>query len=258
METTVRLHDSLYAIVSPREVPFSRGVGLLAQGATTSGGVRVELRDVELARQLFRRIVRREGASHRLRELLAVRLSRPTVMLMTEDELIDQLARRVARSELHVYRAPLRTHEMIERETVEEVALGPAPEVEEIDLILGWVDGVEEPPVLLGWAEPEEEPPALVGYVDAPPEEPAEYDEQQVATLKAAADEGAPFCEECAKASAELEAEQEDEEEAHEEDEAAAAIDAKAQAGALKSAADDGVPFCEECAAAEREMAAEG
>jgi hypothetical protein len=77
--------------------------------------------------------------------------------------------------------------------------------------------------------------------------EPAELSgPDQAEALRAAAREGVPFCEECAKAAAAAKAR------------AAAAVEppeiapshAAAQAEALRAAALDGAPFCEECAKA--------
>lgn len=67
--------------------------------------------------------------------------------------------------------------------------------------------------------------------------------EEQAATLAAAAEDGAPFCEECAKAAAEQQAESDDMPEN---------IDAAAQAATLTAAAEEGAPFCEECEKAKK------
>jgi len=88
-------------------------------------------------------------------------------------------------------------------------------------------------------AEDEAPEPTLSGTTDAA---------AMAQALKDAAEKGAPFCEECAKAAAEQQASPAPEPEVD--------ID-PATAAVLREAAQDGVPFCEECVKAAAAEAAE-
>lgn len=139
-------------------------------------------------------------------------------------------------------------------------------------------DTIKAQPVLAVEPETEAPPPAQTKPARAPKESSDTSgmdDEAQTDTLKRAAEEGAPFCEECEKARQEALKEREPapapapppppEQEPQRPAPARQApiidgppmdVDSPAQSDTLKRAAVDGVPFCEECERARQALAA--
>jgi hypothetical protein len=168
--------------------------------------------DLHGAKRLFASTVRDGMGIRHLRAQLA--MAGGLVSRMTDAEVIEHLATRVAMRRLYLYAEPVRRLvTRVEEPAAEVEALGPLPESQ-----------VEEP---------------ADDSIDAP---------AQVAALKEAARDGTPFCEECEKARLREEAAAAAARTATADP--FAATDVAAQAEAMRAAAAAGVPFCEECAKA--------
>jgi len=165
--------------------------------------------DVHGARRLLAARIGHAGRMRELRSLLAMRSSAGAISAMTDIEVVDHLATRIAARSLHVYVDALRRRDggFVPGEETED-ALGPLS-----------LAKVEEP---------------VDERIDAV---------AQAAAMRQAAAEGLPFCEECEKArQAELAASQADAT-----PDPYADTDVAAQAAVMQQAATDGAPFCEEC-----------
>jgi hypothetical protein len=155
----------------------------------------------------------------RTRELRALLVPGGAVSGMTDVEVREHVATRIALRRLHVYAEPIRRIRYLpEEREAEDEALGPQPEAQ-----------VEE---------------TAEDRIDV---------EAQVAVLRQAARDGTPFCEECEKARLDGLAL----DEAAPPD-PFAATDTAAQAEVMRAAALDGIPFCEECDKAARARAQAG
>ena len=125
-------------------------------------------------------------------------------------------------------------HQVLE-ETARWLAYGKLQVVPRRRPVMASVTPVEEPVSREVPFAPEASPVPLAKPTPAPPPPKADL-ARQADTLRSAADEGTPFCEECARAAEEPEVA----------DPLPVADDAR-QAATLQDAARSGVPFCEEC-----------
>jgi hypothetical protein len=170
---------------------------------------------VRLDFQAARRLLAHPMGDSRLvrgfRELLAAGRADGGVSRMTDVEVLEALASRIAMRQLHVY-----TRQRVRRRFAIEVEV---------------VDEVLEPLAQAPADEPAEE------HVDVP---------AQVAVMLQAAHEGVPFCEECEKARLEEDAASATAP-ASVVAPAYAGVDVPAQAAVMREAAAAGSPFCEEC-----------
>jgi hypothetical protein len=125
------------------------------------------------------------------------------VSLMTDADVVEHVARRIATGELRLYGAdsPERNLRYEPPETVDD-AVGPE-EVVESDFIVGGVEALSEPeeiwPVLDADPEPAEIQPSFDGAFEPVETESLDASEQAQAMREAAAS-GTPFCEECERA----------------------------------------------------------
>lgn len=165
-------------------VQVGRDVFVLSWGVAPpvlEGAARVSVGGPASARAILATLAR--VGRPRLRALLAARAPSCVVGRLDDHQLLDELARRVASSELRLFRARYLEVPLPQGEVPEESAIGPAPQQEE-----EWAQGSVEPEpedgeiaaVLEGEALPEEIEAVLEGA-----SEPEELD----AALDAAADE---------------------------------------------------------------------
>jgi len=154
-----------------------------------------------------------------------------SIYRLGDDEIVQRLAWKIARGEIR----------LVSRQLKERLIISPAEEEEEL------APAREEPvAAVVETAAPIETPvPVPEPVIELPVEPvvvepPTDYVEAQAATLKDAAESGAPFCENCEQAakepaeSAEVAVEP-------------SPVHAKAQAKTLKDAAKSGSAFCEKC-----------
>jgi hypothetical protein len=207
MPRTVRVHDRVYEIS-------------LARLASE----RVRVHGLEAARVWVSRLAATGGASH-LREVLARGGSPGAVSRMTDAEVRDELARRIANGTARLYSAPVPRRDFHHATEEEDAGDVLAPESVDEAYLIAFVEADAEPemlePEVSGEAEPEmleaevagdAEPEMLEPSVeadglgadadDSEPDFEGEEEEAQAAVLQAAAVSGVPFCEECAKAAA--------------------------------------------------------
>ncbi|HEX3344806.1 MAG TPA: hypothetical protein VHS09_09555 [Polyangiaceae bacterium] len=219
---------------------------------STTRGARSLRLDFHAAKRLLA-VPRPDAARMRaLRSLLATRGPAGVVSKMTDADVIDHLAARIASRGLHVYTDEVRR----------ESYRGTAPEADDDALAPLSLREVDEPvddkldvpaqvAVMKDAARDgvpfcEECEKARLASEAAAPEPFAGTDTAaQAAAMRSAAEDGLPFCEECEKARLELE-KQEAAADAEGPPELAD-TDVPAQAAAMRSAAEDGTPFCEEC-----------
>jgi hypothetical protein len=163
--------------------------------------------DVHAAKRLLGAQMKHATRMRELRSLLGTRSPGDVISRMTDVQVVDHLATRIAARQLHVYTDVSRPVSYVSRPTEQaEEALGPMSAT----------------------------------VVEEPVDDNVDVAAQAAALLQAARD-GTPFCEECEKARlAELAA-------AKVPPDPYVDTDVAAQAAALQQAAADGVPFCEEC-----------
>ncbi len=185
-----------------------------------------------------------------LRALLATRSPASVVSRMTDAEVVEHLASRIATRSLHVY-----------TEEASRVAYRGAQQPEALDDALAPMslrevdepanDNLDVPAQVAvmkdaardGTPFCEECEKARLAALEDAPEPFADTDvPAQAAAMRSAAEDGAPFCEECEKARLALE-----KAEAEAPPDAYADTDVPAQAATMRAAAEDGAPFCEEC-----------
>jgi hypothetical protein len=165
--------------------------------------------DVHAAKRLLAARIGHGERMRELRSLLATRSAAGAISSMTDTEVVDHLATRIAARRLHVYVETLRRR---------DYGFDPGTETEDA----------------LG--------PLSLAKVEEPADERIDAVAQAVAMRQAAA-EGLPFCEECEKARlAELASSK-----AEATPDPYADTDVAAQAAVMQQAAADGAPFCEEC-----------
>ena len=219
------------------------------------GPARLRFKNEREALSFLQRAAIAQGGVAAWRKELLPLLSAAVVSRMSDAEVAEHFARRLAAGHVHVHRLPSKARTFFLRAPDKlEDALGPEPEPQSEDpnLVTATIGGDYEPLAveaqLGGVAEPEE----LQAYIgDTPDVGEPEFDApEQVATLVEAASRGVPYCEECAKARLALAAPPEADEDDAEE------LDAGAQAAALQGAAQIGAPFCEECEKARLALAA--
>jgi hypothetical protein len=195
------------------------------------------------ARRMLRRRATERGFVASVRRLLA---ARGPVDRLDDHEVIALALRLVELGALRVrfQRKREANYEPLERA---EPVVGPAEPEERDDLGLDVEHGMPGEDLALALELTGTEPILVEATPLGTPSifEAAKLAEQ-VTVLQSAAAEGTPFCEECARALLEAEAEEAGEEEAAE-DADVADLDVAAQAAVMSSAADEGAPFCEEC-----------
>jgi hypothetical protein len=178
MPSTFERFGRVYEVLG--EVRAPAGGGSATRRFSPQGlGERLRL-DPDAARSLLGGSLGDREPRGELRRLLGARLSCEVVSRMSDGEVIDQIARRIGAGELRVYgmRALRRGYSFKAPDAVDE-AVGP-DEVGQEELVVASIDAE---------AAPEELEPTV--DVDAA---------AQAATLRSAAQDGVPFCEECEKA----------------------------------------------------------
>ena len=218
--------------------------------------------DLHGARRLLAARIGHAGRMRELRSLLATRSPAGALSAMTDAEVVDHLATRIAARSLHVYVEALRRRDggfTPDEET--EDALGPLslakveePADERIDAVAqatAMRQAAAEGLPFCEECEKARQAELAVSQAAPLPDPYVGVDvAAQAAAMQQAAVDGVPFCEECEKArQAELAASQRDAT-----PDAYADTDVAAQAAVMRQAATDGAPFCEEC---ERARAAE-
>jgi hypothetical protein len=252
MGRSLRVLDGVY------EIALSRAHAPSAVARADSprvAGERVEVHGLEAARRIVTRLAAAGGTSS-LRAILARGYGGTAVTRMTDAEVRDALARRIASGAARVYKAPAPRpfFRVDEPEKLEDKE--PQGKIDE-DYLVAFVEADGEPemlePAMDGEAEPEMLEPEAAG--DAEPEklEPEVMGDAEPELLEPAAEADAIRAEAGADASGEAGAareaneEQAEEEDEEEEGDALAFEDPEAQAAALREAAASGAPFCEEC-----------
>jgi hypothetical protein len=182
----------------------------------------VRFADEHAARRFLARLATSHGAARTLRASLMSRLPSSVISRLSDAEVLEQLAQRIASQHFRVYRTELEPHvfRFSPKEAADEGALGPAEQVKE-ELLDASMVGVALPlelePAIGGAWEPQEldvelqataKPEELEAglHADAP-SGPGEDTESldaaaQADTLRQAAAQGVPFCEECERAKA--------------------------------------------------------
>jgi hypothetical protein len=234
----LRAHGRVYELVPSGQAPRMARVPALrgAQPKALRFGTLPE------ALRFVRDLVARDaGRLHHLRRAVQAR------DLASDDEVIEALARALVTARLIVHEQP-EPRPVIHHRRAEVVEERGVLAAEEIDFIDGAIEAAAPPdelePSIAGQMEPDELEPYL-GEEPLPQRE-VDFRVAQAGVLREAAQNGAPFCEECEKAKQELLAEEPADEVAH--------VDAAAQAQAMRDAAAKGTPFCEECEKAKKKQ----
>jgi hypothetical protein len=218
--------------------------------------------DLSEARRLLVRAMGDAVGMRELRRMLATRSSGAAVPRLSDAEVIEQLAARIAKGVLRAYAEPVVARTYGAEEKGADEALAPwsvqepdeAPVDDRLDVEaqvaamknaarkgVPFCEECEKARLAAAAAKPAPDPYAGTDVA------------AQAAVLKEAAQGGAPFCEECEKARLAAAAEAAKTTPAPD---PYAGTDVAAQAAVLKEAAQSGAPFCEECARLAREKAA--
>jgi AcrR family transcriptional regulator len=214
------------------------------------------------ALRFVRDLIRRDAG--RMRDLRRALLARP---IASDDEVLEELARALVTGRVRLHEQPeARAIIYYEGSEIAEEQGVLAPEDD--DFIDGAIEAEAPPDELEPAIAAEMEPDELEPYIgeEPLPQRDVEVGPDQINVLRAAAQTGAPFCEECEKAK------QEAENAAKAKPTPAAApppaaaepppvdaaaqpqnVNEAAQTASMKDAAAEGAPFCEECAKAEQE-----
>ncbi len=204
-------------------------------------GLLIRFPDPQSARNFLHRFTFDAAVLAVFRGVLAEELSPAQVMHLNDQALLSQVAQRLVTGGLKI----LCRNRQVFKKSGAKVTGGPTPRQAEA------ARKAEQP------AQPAPTPaPPPPEAEESPP--PAAADASaalaQAATLKKAAEEGEPFCEECEKAR-----QQQAQENAQEPPPAAPPqsgekeqLAAEAKAAMLEDAAEQGAPFCEECEKAKR------
>lgn len=219
MASTGPLSDSLFEIVSSGR---RTAVGPTMWGRPSGDPARVRFADEHAARRFLARLTTTHATVRALRATLMSHLPSAVISRLSDAEVLEQLARRIASQHFHVYRTEPERHvfRFSAKDAAAEEALGPAEQVKEELLDASMVGGalpVELEPVIGGAWEPQEldvglqataKPEELESglHADAPmgPSEETESLDAaaQADTLRQASAKGVPFCEECERAKA--------------------------------------------------------
>jgi hypothetical protein len=188
---------------------------LFVGAGRTAPGTPLPVPDRGVALSLLRELGQGPWGRAELRRIYAEAVGRAAVCWESDDAVLEGLARRLV------------TGELVARSVV-----------------------LEEVAVVRGPIEPSERAPIAPRLAPAAPDEPAEEADEllegvEAEALARGAEEGLPFCEECAKHA----------DEPPPVDEALAEVDQDTQAATLQRAAETAAPFCEECERRKRHAA---